>query len=142
MNKAQIIGRLGQDPEIRYTSSGSAVANLRVATNERRKGADGAVQESTEWHSVTLFARQAEVAGEYLKKGSQVYVEGRLRTRKWQGKDGQECYTTEIVGSEFEMLGARPGNGEARPAQPAPARAPAAAPARGEPFYPGEDIPF
>ena len=105
INKAIIVGTLGADPEMRYTSSGTAVATLSVATNEKWKDSNGQPQERTEWHRVTLWQRLAEVAGEYLKKGSHVYIEGKLQTRKWQDRDGHDRYTTEIVGREMQMLG-------------------------------------
>ncbi len=108
VNKVILIGNLGADPEIRYMPSGSAVANLRIATSESWKDQQtGQMQERTEWHRVALFGKLAEIAGEYLRKGSQVYIEGSLRTRKWQGQDGQDRYTTEIVGREMRMLGGR-----------------------------------
>ncbi len=108
VNKVIIIGNLGADPEIRYMPSGSAVANLRIATSESWKDQQsGQMQERTEWHRVALFGKLAEIAGEYLRKGSQVYIEGSLRTRKWQGQDGQDRYTTEIIGREMRMLGGR-----------------------------------
>ncbi len=108
VNKVILIGHLGADPEVRYMPSGSAVANLRIATTESWKDQQsGQMQERTEWHRVALFGRLAEIAGEYLRKGSQVYIEGSLRTRKWQGQDGQDRYTTEIVGREMRMLGGR-----------------------------------
>jgi single-strand DNA-binding protein len=107
LNKAQLIGHLGRDPEMRQTGDGNAVANLAVATNETWKDGQGQRQERTEWHRVVLFARTAEVAGEYLKKGALVYIEGRLQTRKWQGEDGQDRFTTEIVGERLRMLGGR-----------------------------------
>lgn len=108
VNKVILIGHLGADPEIRYMPSGEAVANLRVATNETWKDRQtGEQQERTEWHRVVLFGRLAEIAGEYLKKGRQVYIEGSLRTRKWQGQDGQDRYTTEIVGREMLLIGSR-----------------------------------
>ena len=105
VNKAIIVGTLGQDPEIRYTADGKAVANLSVATNEAWKGKDGNKQERTEWHRVSMFGKLAEIAGDYLKKGSQVYLEGRIQTRKWQDKNGNDRYTTEIVANEMQMLG-------------------------------------
>ena len=111
LNMAQIIGHLGRDPEVRYTPEGTAVAKLAVATNETWKDKDGEKQERTEWHNVVFFGRLAEIAGEYLKKGSKVYVEGSLRTRKWQDKNGQDRYTTEIVANEMQMLDSR-GGGE------------------------------
>lgn len=106
VNKAILVGHLGQDPEVKYMPSGSAVANLSIATSEQWKDKQsGEKQERTEWHRVVLFGRLAEIAGEYLKSGSQIYIEGRLQTRKWQGKDGQDRYTTEIVANELQMLG-------------------------------------
>ncbi|MGH8274815.1 MAG: single-stranded DNA-binding protein [Gammaproteobacteria bacterium] len=113
VNKAILIGNLGADPEMRYTQSGKAVANLRIATSERwRDKQSGEQQERTEWHRVVLFGKLGEIAGEYLKKGSQVYLEGRIQTRKWQGQDGQDRYTTEIVANEMQMLGGRGGSGD------------------------------
>ena len=106
VNKAIIVGHLGRDPEIRYAASGSAVANVSVATTESWKDKQsGENTEKTEWHRVVFFGRLAEIVGEYLKKGSQVYVEGRLQTRKWQDQSGQDRYTTEIVASDMQMLG-------------------------------------
>ncbi|MCX8048475.1 MAG: single-stranded DNA-binding protein [Methylohalobius sp.] len=113
INKVILIGNLGADPEIRYTPSGEAVAALRIATSDVWKDKNGEQQERTEWHRVVLFGRLAEIAGEYLKKGRQVYIEGSLRTRKWQDRDGQERYTTEIVGREMQLLGGR-GDGAAQ----------------------------
>ena len=110
VNKVILIGNLGADPETRAMPSGSTVANLRIATSESwRDKTSGEQQERTEWHRVALFGRLAEIASEYLRKGSQVYIEGSLRTRKWQDKQGQERYTTEIVGNELQMLGGRGG---------------------------------
>lgn len=118
LNQAQIIGRLGRDPEMHYTASGSAIANMAVATSEKWKDKQtGEPQERTEWHRVTFFGRQAEVCGEYLKKGSQVYVSGKLQTRKWQDKDGNDRYTTEIVGNQMIMLGGRGQQEQAAPQQ-------------------------
>jgi single-strand DNA-binding protein len=112
VNKVILIGHLGADPETRAMPSGSSVANLRIATTESwRDKQSGEQQERTEWHRVALFGRLAEIAGEYLKKGSQVYIEGSLRTRKWQDKQGNERYSTEIVGNEMQMLGGRGGAG-------------------------------
>jgi single-strand DNA-binding protein len=112
INKVILIGHLGQDPETRAMPSGSAVANLRVATTESwRDKQSGETKESTEWHNVALFGRTAEVAAQYLRKGSQVYIEGRLRTRKWQDKSGADRYTTEIVANDMQMLGGRSGGG-------------------------------
>jgi len=112
VNKVILIGNLGKDPEVRYTPSGAAVCNLRLATTRNWKSRDtGEKQEETEWHSVVLYDRQAEVAGEYLKKGRPVYIEGRLKTRKWQDKDGNDRYTTEIVAETMQLLGGREGMG-------------------------------
>ncbi|HZT00776.1 MAG TPA: single-stranded DNA-binding protein [Steroidobacteraceae bacterium] len=114
VNKVILIGHLGADPETRAMPSGSSVANLRIATTESwRDKQSGEQQERTEWHRVALFGRLAEIAGEYLKKGSQVYIEGSLRTRKWQDKQGNERYSTEIVGNDMQMLGGRGGGGGA-----------------------------
>ena len=112
VNKVILVGNLGRDPEVRYTAGGAAVANLRIATSEQwRDKQTGEKKENTEWHSVVLFGKLGEIAGEYLKKGRTVYIEGRLQTRKWQDKDGNDRYTTEIVASDMQMLG---GGGEGR----------------------------
>jgi len=116
VNKVILIGHLGADPESRAMPSGSSVANLRIATTESwRDKQSGEQQERTEWHRVALFGRLAEIASEYLRKGSQVYIEGSLRTRKWQDKQGNERYSTEIVGNEMQMLGGRGGGGAGAP---------------------------
>jgi single-strand DNA-binding protein len=116
INKVIIIGNLGADPETRAMPSGTTVANLRVATSESwRDKQTGEQQERTEWHRVALFGRLAEIAGEYLRKGSQVYIEGSLRTRKWQDKQGNERYSTEIIGNDLQMLGGRGGGAGAAP---------------------------
>ena len=112
VNKVILIGNLGADPETRYLPSGEAVSNLRIATTDVWKDKSGEKQEHTEWHRVSFFGRNAEIAGEYLKKGSPVYVEGRIRTRKWQDKEGQERYSTEVVGDRMQLLGARGGGAE------------------------------
>lgn len=113
INKVILIGNLGRDPEVRYTAGGSAVANLRIATTESwRDKQSGEKKENTEWHSVVLFGKTAEIAGEYLKKGRTVYIEGRLQTRKYQDKDGQDRYSTEVVASDMQMLGGGEGRGE------------------------------
>jgi single-strand DNA-binding protein len=110
INKVILIGNLGQDPETRAMPSGKAVTNVRVATSDSwRDKTTGEQKEQTEWHTVVFFDRLAEIAAEYLRKGSQVYIEGRLRTRKWQDKSGNDRYTTEIVANEMQMLGGRPG---------------------------------
>lgn len=115
INKVILIGHLGQDPEVRYMPNGNAVANITLATSETwRDKQTGEQKERTEWHRVVFFGKLAEIAGEYLRKGSQVYVEGRLQTRKWQGQDGQDRYTTEVVvdqGGTMQMLGGRPQGG-------------------------------
>ena len=154
INKVILVGNLGKDPEIRYVPNGGAVANLNIATSESWKDkATGEKQERTEWHRVVFFGKLAEIASEYLKKGAQIYVEGRLQTRKWQDKSGQDRYTTEIVGSELQMLGCRggAGGGEGPPADlsyDSPAsgssgrstQPSAPAPGGGEDF--DDDIPF
>jgi len=114
INKVILVGNLGRDPEVRYTQNGNAVANINLATNEVWKDKSGQRQERTEWHRVVFWGRLAEIAAEYLRKGSQIYVEGRIQTRKWQGKDGQDRWTTEIVGNEMQMLGSR-GGGQSPP---------------------------
>ena len=131
LNKVTLIGNLGADPEIRYMPTGGAVANISLATTFRWKDKQsGERKENTEWHRIVFFNRLAEIAGEYLRKGSQVYIEGRLQTRKWQGQDGQDRYTTEIVASELHMLGSKPSGGVAPLANsPAPATAPQSNPA-------------
>ena len=113
INKAILIGNLGADPEIRYTQNGTAVATFSLATTERRKGRNGQVQEMTEWHRIVAWQRLAEICGEYLSKGSKVYIEGKIQTRKWQDKSGNDRYTTEIVAREMKMLSPRtsPGGG-------------------------------
>jgi single-strand DNA-binding protein len=114
VNKVILVGNLGRDPETRYAPEGSAITNISIATTEQWKDkTSGEKQERTEWHRVVFFNRLAEIAGEYLKKGSQVYVEGALRTRKWQDKEGKERYTTEIVAERMQMLGSRSGMGDA-----------------------------
>jgi len=163
VNKVIILGRLGSDPEVRYMPSGSAVANLSVATNDGYKDKNtGEYVTTTEWHRVVLFGRSAEVAGQYLKKGGNVYVEGRIRTSKWQDKNGQDRYTTEIVGNEMQLLNAGGGQGggeqgfnqmppqqQSQPAaaprpQAAPAAKPQPATAPAESFEQGfdDEIPF
>jgi single-strand DNA-binding protein len=111
VNKVILVGNLGKDPEVRYMPSGDAITNITMATTDSWKDKNGEKQEKTEWHKVAFFGKLAEIAGEYLKKGSQVYVEGRLQTRKWQDKEGQDRYTTEIVADRMQMLGSRSGGG-------------------------------
>jgi single-strand DNA-binding protein len=151
INKVILIGHLGADPETRAMPSGMTVANLRLATSENWKDKQsGEQQERTEWHNVAMFGRLAEIAGEYLRKGSQVYIEGRLRTRKWQDKSGADRYTTEIVANDMQMIGGRggaaggAGGGEPRersaPAESSTATASAGAGSGAEDF--DDDIPF
>jgi len=109
VNKVILVGNLGNDPEVRYMPNGNAVANLSLATSESWKDQQGQMQERTEWHRLTMYRRLAEIAGEYLKKGSQIYVEGKLQTRKWQDQQGQDRYTTEIIVDQMQMLGGRDG---------------------------------
>ena len=117
VNRVILIGNLGDDPTLRYMPSGDAIANLSIATTEEWKDKEGVKQKRTEWHRVSMFGRLAEIAGEYLKKGSSVYIEGKLQTRKWQDKEGADRYTTEIVAHEMKMLGSKPsGSGDSRPA--------------------------
>jgi single-strand DNA-binding protein len=151
VNKVILVGNLGRDPEVRYSPNGQAVANVTLATSESWKDKNtGEKQERTEWHRVVFFGRLAEIAGEYLKKGAQVYVEGRLQTRKWQDKDGADRYTTEIVANEMQMLGSRAGAGVPSESfnqdQPYGESAPAGKPAARQPAKVSEgfddDIPF
>lgn len=165
VNKVILIGNLGQDPEVRYMPSGSAVANFTLATSESwRDKQTGEMKEQTEWHRVVIFGKLAEVAGEYLRKGSQVYIEGQLRTRKWQDQGGQERYTTEVVvniGGTMQMLGSRQQGGAGAPmsgqqqggwGQPQapqnanppsrPQQAPTSAPSNEPPMDFDDDIPF
>ena len=130
VNKVILIGNLGADPETRYLPSGDAVTNIRIATTDTWKDKSGEKQEHTEWHRVAFFGKTAEIAGEYLKKGSPVYIEGRIRTRKWQDKEGQERYSTEIVADRMQLLGGRGGGAEsmAMAREPAVASASAGAP--------------
>ena len=157
VNKVILIGNLGRDPEVRYAPSGSAICNVTIATSRQWKDkTSGERQEETEWHRVVFYDRLAEIAGEYLKKGRPVYVEGRLKTRKWTDKDGVEKYTTEIVAAEMQLLGSRDGGGgggdetggstgaaprSAAPARSAPAAKPAAKSATGFDDM-EDDIPF
>lgn len=129
VNKVILIGNLGRDPETRYSADGAAIANVSVATTRRYKDSSGQQQEETEWHRVVFFGRLAEIAGEYLRKGRSVYVEGRLRTRKWTDKEGAEKQTTEIVAENMQMLGSREGMGGGDIEESAPPARPAAKPA-------------
>ncbi len=145
VNKVILVGNLGQDPEVKYMPSGQAVCNISIATTDSwNDKSSGEKQERTEWHRVVFFRRLAEIAGEYLRKGSQVYIEGRLQTRKWQDQSGADRYTTEIVANEMQMLGGRSGGGsgfDAPPAEQEFSSSPAkSAPAPAEEF--DDDIPF
>jgi len=158
LNKVILIGNLGADPETRYAPSGDAICNLRIATTETWKDKQtGDKREATEWHRVVMFGRLAEIAAQYLRKGSQVYIEGRLQTRKWQDKDGQDRYTTEIRADEMKMLGSRAGGdapmgrSDAGGYEDAPSRPQRAAPQPPQASRPAEsggfgnfddDIPF
>ena len=128
VNKVILIGNLGADPEVRYLPSGDAVTNIRIATTDVWKDKSGEKQEHTEWHRIAFFGKLAEIAGEYLKKGSPVYVEGRIRTRKWQDKEGQDKYSTEIVADRMQLLGSRGGGSEAAAREPREPKAVAAKP--------------
>jgi single-strand DNA-binding protein len=143
INKVILIGNLGRDPEVRYTPSGAAVCNLRLATTRNWKDKQsGEKKEETEWHSVVLYDRQAEIAGEYLKKGRPAYIEGRLKTRKWQDKDGNDRYTTEIVAETMQLLGGSDHVVTPDGQRAAPAPAPRQAPAPRTPAADDDDIPF
>jgi single-strand DNA-binding protein len=151
VNKVILIGRLGKDPETRYMTSGEAVTNATLATSENWKDKSGEKQEKTEWHNLVFYRRLAEIAGEYLKKGSQIYVEGKLQTRKWQTKEGQDRYTTEIVVNEMTMLGGKSTGGSFEVVENKPAATSSgssAAPAKSAPAAKGsfdnfdDDIPF
>ena len=145
VNKVILVGNLGNDPDTRYMPSGSAVTNISVATNESWKDKQtGEQKDRTEWHKVAMFGRLAEIAAEYLRKGSQVYIEGKLRTRKWQDQNGNDRWTTEIVADEMQMLGGRAGSGapamndEPSPSAPSPSAPP---PSGGSDDF-DDDIPF
>jgi single-strand DNA-binding protein len=150
VNKVILVGNLGADPDTRYMPSGKAVTNIRIATSESWKDKQtGDQQERTEWHSIVMYDKLGEIAAEYLRKGSQVYIEGKLRTRKWQDKEGKDRYTTEIIADQMQMLGSRSGaaggggaagGSEGRSSRPAPAEDRAPAPAADEAF--DDDIPF
>jgi len=149
VNKVILIGRLGKDPETRYMTSGEAVTNATLATSENWKDKSGEKQEKTEWHNLVFYRRLAEIAGEYLKKGSQIYVEGKLQTRKWQDKEGKDRYTTEIVVNEMTMLGGKSAGGSFEVVENKPAAVSGgAAPAKAAPAAKGsfdnfdDDIPF
>ncbi len=151
VNKVILVGRLGKDPETRYMTNGEAVTNVTLATSENWKDKSGEKQEKTEWHNLVFYRRLAEVAGEYLKKGSQIFVEGKIQTRKWQDKEGKDRYTTEIIVNEMQMLGGKSSGGGSfevvdKPAASAPGGAPEAgkpAPAKGGGFDNfDDDIPF
>ena len=142
INKVILIGNLGNDPDVRYTSGGAAVANISLATTDSwRDKETGEQQDRTEWHRIVFFGRLAEIVAEYLKKGSQIYIEGRLQTRKWQDKDGNDRYTTEIVANEMQMLGGRGGSGDSSQAPP-PSQPPSGPDSKGDSDFVDDDIPF
>lgn len=149
VNKVILVGRLGNNPEIRYTPSGAAVANFSLATNESWNDKSGQKQERTEWHRVVVWGKLAQLCGEYLTKGRQCFVEGRLQTRQWQDKDGQTKYTTEVIATTVQFLGDRAGAGQgatygggARANNASDESAPMGAVAVEEPSFSEEDIPF
>ena len=142
LNKVILIGNLGKDPEVRYTGSGTAVASFSLATSEKFKNKGGEWEEKTEWHNITLWARLAEVAGEYLAKGKTICVEGRLQTRKWQDRDGKDRYTTEIVGEKMLMLGGGGSNGNHGSGGGSGGHAGSGNDVGDMPFNPDDDIPF
>lgn len=139
LNKVMLIGNLGKDPEVRYTTSGQAVASFSLATTEKYKSKSGDWEEKTEWHNITLWGKLAEIAGEYLSKGKTVFIEGRLQTRKWQDKSGNDRYTTEIVGDKMQMLSPK-GDGKRHTDESAPH--PVVAERDEEPPFQDDDIPF
>ena len=143
VNKVILVGNLGKDPEVRYLPNGNAVANFTIATSESWKDKDtGEKKEKTEWHRIVVWGKLAEICGEYLRKGKQVYIEGRLQTRKWQDKDGHDKYTTEVVCDEMQMLGGRGDGGDAEQSPPADNRgAGKPAPAKAGADF-DDDIPF
>jgi single-strand DNA-binding protein len=143
INKVIILGNLGQDPEVRYTASGSAVTNISIATSEKWKDKNtGQDVIKTEWHKIVFFGKLAEIAGEYLKKGSQVYIEGKLQTRKWQDQQNQDRYSTEIVANEMQMLGSKSDNNQSRPPQAPQQPQTQQQPQNSAPQHFDEDIPF
>ena len=139
LNKVMLIGNLGADPEIKYTPNGTAVANLRIATSDNRKNKDGEWEERTEWHRVVMYGRQAELSKDYLKKGSKVYIEGRLETRSWEDQSGQKHYATEVVGYNLVFLDAKGQGQSAGPNDSAPAKQPSAG--RGSSQVPSQEFP-
>lgn len=149
LNKVMLLGNLGKDPEVRYTASGTAVANFSMATTEKFKKKDGEWEDRTEWHNVTLWGRLAEIAGEYLAKGKTIFVEGRLQTRKWQDHDGKDRYTTEVVADKMQMIGGRNSGGASGNSGGTAAGGGGAGGYAGNgnevgepPFNPDDDIPF
>lgn len=142
VNRAILVGNLGRDPELRYLPNGDAVANFSIATTETWKDKEGNKQEATEWHRISFFGRLAEVCGQYLKKGSAVYIEGSIRTRKWTDSEGQDRYSTEIRGDRMQMLGGRPEGGDTPKPQPAQQQKPQPAQQTGNFNDFEDDIPF
>lgn len=146
VNKVILVGNLGRDPEVRNMANGESVCNFSIATTDSWKDKSGQKQERTEWHNIVMYRRLAEIAGEYLKKGTPVYIEGKLQTRKWQDKDGNDRYTTEIIADQMQMLGGRgDGGGQSsapRQQQQAPRQAPSAPAPSGDDGSGDDDIPF
>lgn len=143
INKVILVGNLGNDPEVRYSQSGSAITTISVATSESWKDKEGVQQERTEWHRVKAFGRLAEIMGEYLKKGAQVYIEGSLRTEKYTDKAGVEKYATDVIADEMQMLGGKGDGGQKSERSERPARGQRSAPpAGGDDPFPDSDIPF
>ena len=138
LNLCQFIGRLGNDPDIKYTNDGKPVANISIACGEQWKDKSGQKQEKTEWVRVVFFGKVAEIVGEYLRKGSQVYVAGKIATRKWQDKEGSDRYTTEIVGKDMQMLGGKAGGAS----YPSPSQPGGAEPAQAPESFVDDDLPF
>lgn len=136
VNKVILLGNLGKDPETRFMPNGEAVTNFSIATTDSWKDKEGKKQEKTEWHNIVMYRKLAEIAGEYLKQGSSVYVEGSLQTRKWQTKEGQDRYTTEIIGNSMQMLGAKPDSSNSKPVHDTRTSA------KAEQYDDGLDIPF
>ncbi len=142
LNKVMLIGNLGKDPEVRYTASGQAVAGFSLATSEKFKGKSGDMEERTEWHNITLWGKLAEIAGEYLSKGKTVYIEGRLQTRKWQDKNGNDRYTTEIVGDRMQMLSGKGERSSSGGGGDTPTAQKSGSSNYEEPPFQDDDIPF
>ena len=142
VNKVILVGNLGRDPEVRNMPNGDAVCNFSIATTDSWKDKNGQKQERTEWHNIVMYRRLAEIAGQYLKKGTPVYLEGKLQTRKWQDRDGNDRYTTEIIADQMQMLGSRGDGGGQSGGGQAPRQQQQSAPSGGNGNVPDDDIPF